>query len=224
MKRLLVGFVALAMSGATTLAGQSSRWTFTTDFQAGLYVPTRDIGTSGVARARMRQAPVVAGFLRLSDAGSPIGLYVATTQALQGGLRAWPTAACQLNCQAQTGDYGRFWTLTAGVTLGGNIGSTQIVGNIGGGFRTYAGSGGDFTQNVPQPGEFGAGGFRGPSTNPALHLGVLAGRRIGGYVLFLRIEDFVAGSSQIPGRSDDRRFNDLTISVGGHLPWPSRRD
>lgn len=107
--------------------------------------------------------------------------------------------------------------------LGGNIGSTQIVGSIGGGLRTYATFGQHVIAMAPQPGQFWTGGFLGPSTDPAVHLGLLLGRRIGGYVVFLRIEDFVAGSDLGQYGRDDWKFNDLIISVGGHFPWPSRQ-
>jgi len=221
MRRLLYGFIAVATCGVPPLVAQDPRWVVTTHLQGGLYFPTHVFNSRGNTQARMRQAPVIAASLQLGHAGSPIGLYVASTQALQGGIWAWRTSDCTINCQPQTLDHGRFWTLTAGLLLGVNWGRNQIVANIGGGWRTYATYGEDIVAIAPRPGEFWPAWYLGSSSDPALHVGLLLGRHLGRYVLFARIEDFIAGS-QLPDAGSSRKFNDLTITLGSHLPWPSR--
>ena len=88
MRLPLLLFAALAIFRPFELSGQSSRWEVTTQLQAGMYAPTRDLGTRGVVQARMRQAPIIAGLLQLGRSNSPLSVYLASTQALQGGFRA----------------------------------------------------------------------------------------------------------------------------------------
>jgi hypothetical protein len=178
-----------------------------------MLVPTRDLGTDGVTRARNRQAATISAALRFRRTGSPLGLYFGTTQALRGGFRAWPTADCLIGCEERTVSHGRFWTLTGGATLNWRVGPIQAGGRIGGGLRTYSIYGPDIVASVPQPGEFWTGSFVGPNSNLAFHAGLQLGRQIGAHFIYLGIEDFVAGSSF------DRTFNDLVFSAGIHLNW-----
>lgn len=201
------------MPPSAELLGQSPRWKVTAEFQAGMFVPTRDLGTDGVTQARNRQAPTISAALRFRRAGAPLGLYLGTTQALQGGFRAWPTADCQTGCEQRTINHGRFWTLTAGATLNWRMGPIQAAGRIGGGLRTYATFGRDVVASVPQPGEFWTGRFLGPNSNLAFHAGLQLGRPIGAHLVYLGIEDFVAGSSY------QQTFNDLVLSAGIHVNW-----
>jgi hypothetical protein len=212
MKHVLVLLVA-AMSPSADLSGQNTRWRVTTELQAGMFLPTRDLGTDGVTRARNRQAPTISATLRFRRTGAALGLYLGTTQALRGGFRAWPTAECQIRCEDQTVHHGRFWTFTGGATFNWRMGPIQAGGLIGGGLRTYSLSGPDVVASVPQPGEFWTGRFLGPNLNLAFHAGLQLGRQIGEHLVYLRIEDYVAGSSY------ERTFNDLVLGFGIHMHW-----
>lgn len=215
MKRLFSILIVVAVSWPLEASGQSPSWKVSTHFQAGLYTPTRDLGTRGVAQARMRKAPAMAASLTLRRAGSPLGFYVASTQALRGGFRVWPTAECQSRCQALSVYHGRFWTFTGGVTGAWEIGPTQVTASVGGGLRSYAMYGRMMVDMAPQPGEFSTAAFGRPSIDPAFHVGLHLGRRVGPHAVFVGVEDFVAGSKY------DRTFHDLVISARVHIGWPS---
>jgi len=211
MKSLSV-IVSLALLPSALLSGQAQRWTVSAELQAGVLTPTRDLGVDGVTQARIRSGPALGASLRFRPLRSPLGLYLETVQALQGGFRAWPTNACQIRCQEQTSDHGRFWTLTGGATVQGRLGPIHSTARLGGGLRSYSLYGADITANVPQPGEFWTARFLGASTNAALHAGLHIAMPVGRPQIFLSIEDLVAGSDY------RRTFNDLVISGGIHLP------
>lgn len=216
MRHASVLFLVGALGWPPALSGQGSRWQLTPQLQAGMFIPTRDLGTRGVAQARMRQVPIVAASLELRRSGSPLGLYVASTQALQKGFRAWPTAACQTGCQSLTVAHGRFWTITGGAALRWDMGPVQVAGRLGGGLRTYALYGRLMTLGVPAPGAFSTGEFGRPSVDPAFHINLQLGRQVGRHTVFFGLDDFVAGSEY------DRTFNDLVITVGVTIASPDR--
>lgn len=211
MKPLAIILLGLMPFPADALYGQGRPWLVTGELQASVVTPTRNLGPSGVTNARVRGGPGIGGSVRFRRSGSPVGLYLGTVQALQGGFRAWPTAACQIGCRSTTVDHGRFWTLTGGATVQWDIGRVATTVRLGGGLRSYSLYGADIVSSVPQPGEFWTARFMGVSTNGAVHTGIHVSWPVGDNQLFASLEDFIAGSDY------DRTFNDLVISIGIHL-------
>ena len=166
----------------------------------GLLAALAALGTFGVTNARVRAGPAIGGSVRFRRSGSPVGIYVATVQALQGGFRARPTPACQIRCQSTVVDHGRFWTLTGGATVQWQFGRLATTVRLGGGLRSYSLYGADVVLIVPQPGEFWPAHFMGASTNAAMHTGIYVAWPVGENQLFASLEDFMLEAT-IAGRS-----------------------
>lgn len=215
----IAAFVALALAAGSPLSAQPSPLVWATDLSAGVFLPTGDLGTVGVTQGRMRQAAVLTAAVHLGHPRSPFGAYLATTQALHGGIRVTPTEDCRLNCQARTLDHGRLWTLTAGITTTLALGSTEVRALLGGGIRTHATLGKVLVTGVPQPGEFWPSAFLNPIGGFGAHLGVQVAQRVGRQAVFVRLDDFMGRSDVRTYPGDPPILHDLTLNVGLRVPW-----
>jgi len=211
---ILASFIAASATSA--LSAQHPRWQLTTEVRAGYFIPTRDLGTTGVTTGRMRSAPTLGASLRVKRSGLPAAVFVATTQALSGDLDVRPTSDCLSRCEPTTVRHGRFWTLTAGASVAWRLGPAEVSAQVGGGYRVYALLGKNLIQRLPPPGEMWAHSFSHSMVDPSMHLALQIARSAGEHEVFIGLEDFL-------GKNGHRRtLHDLVLSAGLHMRWPSK--
>lgn len=199
--------IALASAGLGTPVRAQS---VAVEARVGAFLPTSDLGTVGVTRARLSPATAVSAAVTLTPtAMRPFRVILTGTTSIGPGTQIRPTSSCLIRCTPYTADHGSFRTGSADVAVAIPLGGLDVRLALGPAVRQY-----NYAESVCAcdplpPGESFEAPFFISQSAAAVHAGVgLSGPAAGHFAWIFHIDAIFSGSRW--GKAQ----RDLLVAVG----------
>jgi hypothetical protein len=190
-----------------SIQAQGSSWRAGAELRGGWFIPTSDMGVSGVTSARLQSAPAIALGFDVRPPSGLLGLRASATIGLSTGSRFSPTAQCVTACRLYSLDAGRFIGVAADLMASREFSRSSLQIGLGPALVRY-----DYgTQGFTGPCQSGTmcdDPFRKGGSRLALHAGGIVARRLEGINVLVTLEGFFSH------RPSGGVQSDMTVGAG----------